>query len=205
MKTVKIIVADIRLFSVEAEKIIPQIAPCYAKKYYKSKMQREAEQELITGYLLKKYLGVKQDKQLFYNEQGKPFLVSGEKYFNISHSEDYVVLAIADYNIGVDIERIRNYHEATVKKIFNSKQKAELVSKAGEERNEVFTRIWTECEAVLKLKGIGFAREWEQDSDGKISYAIRTTKIDDYILTCVTQQTDTYITYNVNENGGIRL
>lgn len=200
MKNVKIVVADIRLFAVDKNKILSRIAPCYVEKYHKYKIQRDADQELVSGYLLQKYLGIYQDKQLVYNEKGKPFLASGKKYFNISHSGDYVVLVIADCDVGIDIEKIRTYHEAIVKKVFNTKQKAELLTKEGDERNKSFTRIWTECEAILKLKGIGFAEEKDCEDGGDFAYAIHTTQIDDYILTCATQQqTSIYITFKMEE------
>lgn len=49
--------------------ILPQIAPCYVEKYHRFKVEQEARQELVTGYLLRKYLGVCEDGQLRVNEK----------------------------------------------------------------------------------------------------------------------------------------
>lgn len=156
-------IKDLRLLKLDVEQILMQIAPCYAAKYKENKIKKNAEQELLSGIMLKHYLGVNQDEQLTYNEFGKPFLVFGDKFFNLSHSDNYVVLAWGDSEVGVDIEGIRPCHEATVEKIFSTKQKEVLLGLAGEARDEAFTKIWTECEAMLKLKGTGFSESWDKE------------------------------------------
>ena len=52
----------------------------------------------------KEYLGVENDAQLVMNKNGKPMLVDARKHFNLSHSGKYVVPAIADQEVGIDIE-----------------------------------------------------------------------------------------------------
>ena len=113
----RIIIADIEKISSNEEWILSQIAQRYVEKYQKHKRETDKKQELIAGYLLKEYLGVENDAQLVMNKNGKPMLVDARKHFNLSHSGKYVVLAIADQEVGIDIERVRPYHEATAKKI----------------------------------------------------------------------------------------
>ena len=116
----RIIIADIEKISCKEEWILSQIAQRYVEKYQKHKRETDKKQELIAGYLLKEYLGVENDAQLVMNKNGKPMLVDARKHFNLSHSGKYVVLAIADQEVGIDIERVRPYHEATAKKIFSN-------------------------------------------------------------------------------------
>lgn len=160
MQKVKVIIADVNHFTGDTKSLLTQIAPSYRQKYQEHKIQKDKDQELVSGLLLRKYLGVTEDAQIRYNEYKKPYLASGEAYFNLSHSEDLVALAIADCEVGLDIEKVRKCHEATVKKVFNEKQKRMLSEYSGKERDACFTRLWTECESVLKLNGTGFGDSW---------------------------------------------
>lgn len=185
MNQVKIVIADTQLLINDAKEYLSQIAPCYVKKFNNNKLKTEAEQELVTGFLLYKYLGIDQDYQLMYEDNLKPLLRSRNKYFNISHSGNYVALAIADCNVGIDIEKIRTCHEATVNKVFTSKQKEELDCLEGKSKDESFTRMWTELEAELKLDGIGFGEGWKEKN---FECNVYTVRIEDYFITCATEK-----------------
>ena len=154
----RIIIADIEKISCKEEWILSQIAQRYVEKYQKHKRETDKKQELIAGYLLKEYLGVENDAQLVMNKNGKPMLVDARKHFNLSHSGKYVVLAIADQEVGIDIERVRPYHEATAKKIFSNEIQNAMSELCGEEKDRIFTQLWTELEAKLKVKGIDLAK-----------------------------------------------
>jgi len=155
MHEVKIIIADARQVAACGDEIIGVISRYYAQQYQRIKKKQEADQELTAGFLLKKYLGVISNDQIIRTEYGKPMLRSGNAFFNLSHSGEYVVLAVADMEIGVDVETILDVHWPTVNKIFSKKQKVELELTAASGQPIQFTRLWTECEAVLKLVGTG--------------------------------------------------
>ena len=93
---------------------------------------------------------------------------------NLSHSGKYVVLAIADQEVGIDIERVRPYHEATAKKIFSSEIQNAMSELCGEEKDRIFTQLWTELEAKLKVKGIGFSKEWENEKANEYYVSLAT-------------------------------
>lgn len=194
--TVKLLIADIQLAAGKEEQILSQIAPRYAEKYLGTKLQKDARQELMSGYLLWRYLGISRNEQLTYNEYEKPFLVSGDSFFNLSHSEDCVVLAIADSSVGIDVEQIRSCHEATVKKVFTAKQKEELHKLEAHVRDEKFTEIWTTCEAVLKLKGTGFGETLDMEKEMAECH-LYTTKIADYFLSCATEKQAEIVMENI--------
>ena len=44
------------------------------------------------------------DRTLKYGEYGKPYLASGDLFFNLSHCGDMVVCAVCDREVGVDIQ-----------------------------------------------------------------------------------------------------
>lgn len=164
----RIIIADIEKISCNEEWILSQIAQRYVEKYQKHKRETDKKQELIAGYLLKEYLGVENDAQLVMNKTGKPMLVDTRKHFNLSHSGKYVVLAIADQEVGIDIERVRPYHEATAKKIFSNEIQNAMSELCGEEKDRIFTQLWTELEAKLKVKRHWISKEWEKKKQRNI-------------------------------------
>ena len=82
---------------------------------------------LVAGMLLRKVCGVTEDSQLHFGEQDKPYLRG--KYFNISHSGDYVVLATADSEVGVDIEKIEPYSDAVAARCFTAEEQKWLQSR----------------------------------------------------------------------------
>ena len=108
---------------------------------------------LVSGLLLRHFCGVTDEHQLTYGENGKPYLKDGSMYFNVSHSGDYVVLATADREIGVDIEMITPYPEAVAARCFTP---AELEWMRSERTDEAFFRLWTAKESVMKATGLGF-------------------------------------------------
>ena len=78
---------------------------------------------LVAGLLLRKICGVTDDAQLYCGENGKPYLKNGGMYFNISHSGDYVVLATADSEVGVDIEKIVSADDAVADRCFTAEER----------------------------------------------------------------------------------
>lgn len=153
----KLKIADAEEISGYADKIIGGISQYYAAKYKRIKKRQEANQELTAGFLLKKYLNVCSEEKLRRAEHGKPELIAGKPYFNLSHSGKYVVLAIADREVGIDIEQIMPVHWPTVEKLFTKRQRERLEREAKKEQSWQFAALWTEYEAAIKLFGTGFA------------------------------------------------
>ena len=183
---VKLIIADLGKITFDEQWVLTQIAQRYVEKYYSHKKEEDKKQELIAGYLLKKYLGIDHSEQLDCKKGGKPTLRNGNHHFNLSHSGKYVVLAIAELEIGVDIEHIRPYHEATAKKVFSLEVQKQLSAISEKERDQLFTRLWTELEAKLKVKGIGFGKEWESEKEKE--FFVETRKVDDYFISIASEQ-----------------
>ncbi len=90
------------------------------------------------------------------NEHGKPSFLPPHNYchFNISHSGDYVVMAMADTEIGVDVERkgrAKDYKKLL--RFFYEHEKNRVLNAADGE--DEFFKIWTYREAFSKLTGVG--------------------------------------------------
>lgn len=189
MEQVRVILANIEGMKCEPEEVLGEILPYYAEKYTRYKREEDARQELVCGILLRKYLGVWKTGQVGYGKDGKPFLLERQWKYNLSHSGVWVALGISDAEIGVDIERIRRYHSATARKLFTEEEQVMLEQVESEEaRNALFTRLWTEWEAVLKLEGSGFAGGWRENDVDKARYAIWTKEMDGYFLSVATRE-----------------
>ena len=114
------------------------------KKYISTLNNLEVKKEKLFSLLLKKkYIG-----SYFIDEKGKP--KSDKIKFNISHSNEYMVLVKNDlYEIGVDIELIREYKKDLVDKICNSEEKKYI------QDDKSFFEIWTNKESLVKSYGSG--------------------------------------------------
>lgn len=60
---------------------------------------------LLAGLLLRAVFGEKNYKRIAVDGCGKPYLAGGD-FFSLSHSGDYVILAVAGCRVGVDIEKV---------------------------------------------------------------------------------------------------
>ncbi len=101
-------------------------------------------------------------ERLEYMEYGKPF-IKGETGFNISHSGDAVVLALADDgSVGIDVEKIRPVSLDDFSRY--TPEVTRLESCDPVERLNLFYSCWTSKEAVLKAVGCGLQASPEQVS-----------------------------------------
>lgn len=93
-----------------------------------------------------------------YNEHGKPFLAGREDYFfSISHTKTAILVAISGQPIGVDVEQIRTPSDGLIQKTMNPEEQALIA--ASPSPAQTFTSLWTQKEAVLKLRGTGILDE----------------------------------------------
>ncbi|MCF0127118.1 MAG: 4'-phosphopantetheinyl transferase superfamily protein, partial [Pseudobutyrivibrio sp.] len=150
-------------YDTRKEQLLELISPVYADKYRENKRPEEALQELAAGYLLRRFLGIDKENQISYLATGKPFLTTKDSlHFNLSHSGDYVALALSDSNVGVDLEKTGPVQEAVVKKVFPEEFRLELEKADKDQREETYYSLWTRLEALLKLEGTGFVEDYKQ-------------------------------------------
>ena len=94
--------------------------------------------------------------QVHYKNAEKPVLVCGEKlFFNISHSADFVALAVSDDEIGCDIQEIRPYNSKVAKRNY-CENETKLIEDS-EDKADVFIRMWALKESILKFTGKGLS------------------------------------------------
>jgi 4'-phosphopantetheinyl transferase len=96
-----------------------------------------------------------------YASHGKPFLADRAIEFNLSHSGDWAVLAVAvDRAVGVDIERIKPMADLAklTARFFVTGEHQRIMQLAEADRAIAFFRTWTCKEAYLKATGEGLGQ-----------------------------------------------
>lgn len=104
-----------------------------------------------------------------YSAFGKPYLQDTMLRFNVAHSADLALVAVAEgREVGVDVERVRQQPEMhrIAERVFSPREFAELQSAPAEAQTELFFRLWTQNEARLKASGVGLGGARRQAHDG---------------------------------------
>ena len=96
--------------------------------------------------------------QFIRNEYGKPYIPELPMfYFNISHSNHFLAIALSNHQVGVDIERIKPVNLRIAKRFF-SKEEQTYVFSCPKNQIKRFYEIWTKKEAYVKYIGCGFQK-----------------------------------------------
>ncbi|MFP4846280.1 4'-phosphopantetheinyl transferase family protein [Winogradskyella sp. PE311] len=93
----------------------------------------------------------------------KPYLVSLDSLnFNVSHSENFAIIAISDRAIGVDVEYInRNFDFSDIlAHTFSDDERQKI--RNSENSKEAFYSLWTRKEAFVKATGKGISDNFSQ-------------------------------------------
>ncbi|QRF32711.1 4'-phosphopantetheinyl transferase family protein [Bacillus safensis] len=78
-------------------------------------------------------------------------------HFNISHSGNWVVCAVDDAPVGIDIEEIKPIDLAIAKRFFSADEHQDLLSQPAERQEAYFFHLWSMKEAFIKLTGKGLS------------------------------------------------
>ncbi len=109
--------------------------------------------------ILSTYLGITSTElEIVRSDYGKPSLAKKQLIdFNLTHSGDWILLAVTDERVGIDLETPRRLRdvEALVRRISTHWELDEWLACPADERARAFYRLWTKKEAVTKLDGRG--------------------------------------------------
>lgn len=160
----------LRVFSMKVieEDVLEEKWAFYLSKHRRleaKKHHRKKEQQLFltAEILLNRCLEIvnpKIERPVLYerNEYGKPYLICEEKIFvNWSHSGDYVLCALADREVGIDLqEHRRPLHESLVQKVLHTEELKLYEQASKKDKEQIFYQFWTLKESFLKALGTGF-------------------------------------------------
>jgi len=110
---------------------------------------RSALRQILGSYLKQSPAAI----EFKLGDNQKPYIDSPIR-FNLSDSGDWILVAIAKTEIGIDVEYIKPgfTYEGIIDTHFNARE-AEYIE-AGDKHNRFF-KLWTRKEAILKATGVG--------------------------------------------------
>ena len=117
-----------------------------------------AVRRALLRHILGRYLDIPPAQLSFdYDAHGKPFLPDYSIRFNLSHSEQMVLIGVTQSaEIGVDIEARHTMPDMpqVARTVYTDKEIAQFHA---HENIAVFYTLWTRKEAIMKADGRGFA------------------------------------------------
>jgi 4'-phosphopantetheinyl transferase len=155
--------------------------------------------DTLTRVISCKHLECKnKDIKYKYNEYGKPYIKENLE-FNISHSGEYVVVAIDDCPVGIDIEEMKNIEfEGIAKGYYDESEYKWIINHEKEQQMRCFYKLWTLKESYVKYVGKGLSIafnsfkfkinekknlfEIDKNSDGEIIHFKNYDLVDKYQL-----------------------
>ena len=171
MKPISVHVIKIDAVAAAKEKLLATLNKEDLERY--SRYRREEDKLRFLGgrALIYRLVG----SPIRFEEKGKPF-VQGSKHFSISHSGDFVGIALDDSApVGLDIEGRSDASQSLVNHVC-SQPEIDFIEKKG---LDAFFEIWTKKEALIKctgtgmtvsLKEINVAKEGENEYMGRLFY-----------------------------------
>lgn len=109
--------------------------------------------------ILSQYIGTPPASLRFiYNPSGKPKLQTSPLHFNLTHSDDLALLAIAHYPVGIDLEQLRPLTGLgyLINTALTPAERQSFNALPEDRKFFTFFKIWTSKEAVMKALGGGF-------------------------------------------------
>ena len=102
------------------------------------------------------------DQHYLQGAHGKPSLAAHpEIHFNLSHTSHFVACAVADVEIGIDIQHVVNVGDAVMQRVLSAAELQAVEQQSDERsRNELFARLWALKESYVKAVGTGITDDF---------------------------------------------
>lgn len=128
------------------------------EKTDKYKFDKDKKLSILTEILLKKALSdlkINSNFEYRFNENNKPYLDDVNIHFNISHSGEYVIVAISENEVGCDIEEVKKIDLKIANKFFYNSEYENIINSSNP--LDMFYRYWTLKESFMKSIGLGLS------------------------------------------------
>ena len=126
---------------------------------HKEDAVRTLTADILSRLMICSRLNIKNSNiQLIHNKYGKPLLQGNDRlYFNNSHSGHWVLCAISDSPVGVDVEIISEIDFDIARHCFSEQECLDLFAHKEEARKDYFFDLWTLKESYIKAVGLGLS------------------------------------------------
>ena len=147
MEIVKLYTIDINTAFNHRKTLLEKVSDLQKEKAFKYKNEIDQVRSLASSYLINKL----SKELLLFNDMGKPFFENGPS-FNVSHSGQYIVMAVSNKDIGVDIEENKEKDMSSLIRIFNEAE-AKMIKEHAD-----FYYLWCAKESLIKCIGSSINR-----------------------------------------------
>ena len=147
MEIVKLYTIDINTAFHHKKTLLEKVNDQQKEKALRYKNELDQVRSLASSYLINKL----SKEPLLFNDMGKPFFEKGP-YFNVSHSGQYIVMAVSSKDIGVDIEENKEIDMSPLIRIFNEAE-AKMIKEHAD-----FYYLWCAKESLIKCIGSSISR-----------------------------------------------
>jgi len=115
--------------------------------------------QFIRYFVLESFFNI---TPIFSQTNAKPYLVNSSLFFNISHTQNKIVMVVANHEVGVDAEEIRQKRNVLkiAKRYFDFNEYKLLEQSIQQDKD--FYSLWTLKEAQVKRSSLGIAKELSQ-------------------------------------------
>lgn len=142
MEIIKLFIANIELGFSHRHSLLMSISEKQKEKALKFKNEKDQIRSMISSSLINSL----SNEEILFNEMGKPYYQNGP-FFNVSHSGQFVIMAVSNKEIGVDIEENNNSDMSPLIKIFNEAE-VKLIKEHAD-----FYYLWCAKESLIKCMG----------------------------------------------------
>lgn len=156
-----------------------------AEKFkFKSGKRECALSYLLLCNMLREHFQITEQPAFTIGEHGKPQLrfqhTDREIHFNLSHCKKAIACIVSDESeVGIDVECLGRYSESLANYCMSTEE-VEAINNAPDS-DVIFTRLWTQKEAILKYSGEGIIDD--------IKHVLCPSRLQEVsIETCVVEQ-----------------
>lgn len=138
--------------------LLPEISPERQRRALACRKEADAARLVGAGYLLRQALsslGIPASRQIFrVNEWEKPYLVSNDVAFSLTHAGHFAACALDATPVGADLEAPRMTWQVAGR-CFHPEELSFVQSLPEPEQPDALLRLWTAKEAYTKRLGRG--------------------------------------------------
>ena len=139
MNIIRLLIADIQLGYSNRHFLLKNLSEEQKEKALQFKNEKDQARSLISSYLINSL----SSEKLLKKELGKPYFENGP-FFNVSHSGKYIVMAISENEVGIDIEENVEKDMSSLIRIFNEAE-AKMIKEHAD-----FYYLWCAKESLIK-------------------------------------------------------
>ena len=138
---------------------------------------------LLLRFALRDLYQISEPVEFKFASKGKPVLRNYPRiHFNLSHSKGVAACVVALFEVGIDVQNIRNVSGKTAKRVLTEEEFGTFLESSNP--NEYFCSLWTIKESYLKMTGQGIRTELRNISAEEVENIHTFKGVDYYCSVC---------------------